>query len=393
MSMTITFALGIALAVPASEGATMADFDLLNIERGRILSKAERYLEQEPVTVTAESCPRSAGGRHDFYSEGDYWWPDPENPDGPYIQRDGMTNPDNFVAHRHAMVRLSEITATLASAYIITGEDNYVAHAVKHLNAWFVDPATHMNPSLLYAQAIKGRSTGRKVGVIDTIHLIEVAQAAKAMQDSPAFAPADVAGVKTWFRQYLDWLNTHPYGQEERDAENNHGTCWVMQAAAFAQLVGDDAQLKWCRDRFRQVLLPNQIGDDGSFPRELGRTKPYGYSLFNIDAMAGVCQIASTPEDSLWDCATEDGRNMRKGMEFIHPYIVDKSSWPYEHDVLYWDEWPVRHCSLIFAAVAFQQPKYLETWQKLEADPTTAEVVRNLPIRHPLLWLPARARR
>ena len=89
-----------------------------------------------------------------------------------------------------------------------------------------------------------------------------------------------------------------------------------MQAAAFAQLVGDDAQLKWCRDRFKQVLLPNQMGADGSFPRELGRTKPYGYSLFNIDAMAAVCQIASTPDDSLWEFSTSDGRNMRRGNWF-----------------------------------------------------------------------------
>ena len=50
--------------------------------------------------MTAAHSPRSAGGLHDFFSEGDYWWPDPKNPDGPYIQRDGMTNPDNFVEHR-----------------------------------------------------------------------------------------------------------------------------------------------------------------------------------------------------------------------------------------------------------------------------------------------------
>src|SRR5690348_6673482 len=73
------------------------------------LMEAQWAVQQQPVTVTAETSPRSAGGKNDFFSEGDYWWPDPNNPDGPYIQRDGMTNPDNFTAHRKAMIRFSKI--------------------------------------------------------------------------------------------------------------------------------------------------------------------------------------------------------------------------------------------------------------------------------------------
>ena len=48
----------------------------------------------------------------------------------------------------------------------------------------------------------------------------------------------------------------------------------------------DDGPLGVCRDRFKTVLVPNQIAADGSFPLELRRTKPYGYSLFNLDAFA-----------------------------------------------------------------------------------------------------------
>src|SRR5205823_1777867 len=106
----------------------------------------DRYLSEEPVTVTAYSSPRSAGGRHDFFSEGDYWWPDPRNRDGPYVQRDGMTNPDNFVEHRRTMIRLSLIVPALAAAYQITGKRQYAAHANRHLQAWFVDETTRMNP-------------------------------------------------------------------------------------------------------------------------------------------------------------------------------------------------------------------------------------------------------
>src|SRR5436190_6450429 len=181
-------------------GADNAKFDLLEIERPRILAKGGKYLKEEPVTVTASHCERSAGGNHDFFSEGDYWWPDPKNPDGPYIQKDGMTNPDNFVAHRHAMIRLNEIVGTMGSAHILTGEEQYVRHALKHLKAWFVDEDTKMNPNLLYGQAIKGKATGRSTGVIDTIHFVEVARGALLMSKSKAFPKQDFDQIKSWFR-------------------------------------------------------------------------------------------------------------------------------------------------------------------------------------------------
>src|SRR5690349_6433912 len=129
-----------ALALPLARLAPGAEkFDLAAIERGRVLKAAARYLSEQPVTVTASSSPRSAGGKHDFFSEGDYWWPDPKNPDGPYIQRDGETNPANFVEHRRAMVRLSLIVPALTAAYTLTGEKRYSEAATRHLRAWFVD--------------------------------------------------------------------------------------------------------------------------------------------------------------------------------------------------------------------------------------------------------------
>ena len=373
--------------MPVAHAAEKSSFDIVEIERPRIMEKASRYLKEEPITVTAAHCSRSAGGLHDFFSEGDYWWPDPQNTNGPYIQRDGMTNPDNFSEHRHAMVRLSEIIGTMASAYIVTGEEQYVQHGVKHLKSWFVDEATKMNPNLLYGQAIKGRYTGRSTGVIDTIHLIEVARGAALMSQSPAFSAQDFAAVKSWFRDYLKWLTTHPYGTEERKAGNNHGVCWAMQAAAFAQLAGDQEVLASVRDQFKTVFLGKQMAADGSFPAELRRTKPYGYSLFVIDAMAGVAQIASSKEDDLWTYELPDGRGMRKGMEFIFPFIQDKSKWPGKHDVLYWEEWPVRQPSVLFAGVKFGRPEYLQVWRGLKADSQVDEVKRNVPLRHPLLWV------
>ncbi|MDT8389753.1 MAG: alginate lyase family protein [Lentisphaeria bacterium] len=365
----------------------MTAFDLCKVDRPRILAKAERYLNEAPRTVTSDSCDKSAGGPHDFFSQGDYWWPDPQNPGGPYISCDGETNPENFIEHRKSMIRFADIIGTLASAYLLTGNDMYASQAVAHLTAWFIDESTKMNPHLLYGQMVVGRCSGRSIGIIDTIHLAEVARGAKLLSASPAFSPDDQVGVKAWFRQYLTWINTHEYGITEKHHPNNHGVCWSLQAAAFADYLDEHDRLAWIRDQFKSVYIGVMMAGDGSLSKELARTKPYGYSLFTIDAMAAVAQIASTPEDDLWRFELPDGRGMRRGLEFIYPYIVDKEKWPWARDIMYWDDWPARQISLLLAGLAFDKPDYLETWQALAADPPALEIKRNLPLRHPLLWV------
>lgn len=355
--------------------------------RSHVLDEAAWAMQQEPVTVTAQTSPRSAGGKHDFFSEGDYWWPNPKSVDSPYIQKDGMSNPDNFVAHRLAMIRLSRIVGALASAYKITGDRKYVAQALKHCYAWFVNSNTMMNLNLEFAQAIKGRFTGRGTGIIDTIQLMEVVQGLLAMEEGRAVDKETLAPIRNWFTQYITWLTTHKYGIDEMNAENNHGTCWAMQVAAFAKFTRNQQMMEFCRNRYKKVLLPNQMAPDGSFPRELKRTKPYGYSIFNLDAMTMLCQILSTPQDNLFNYQTSDGRSIKKGIAYLAPYIADKSKWPLKPDVMYWDQWPVAQPFLVFGANAYHNQQWLEIWKKLDHDPKVEEVIRNLPVRNPLIWL------
>lgn len=371
--------LGAALAAASIRTVHAQPFDLEAFEHDRVLRAANRYLSEKPVTITASHSPRSAGGLHDFFSEADYWWPDPKNPDGPYIQRDGMSNPDNFVEHRRAMVRLSLIVPALAAAYKITHERKYADRAALDLRAWFIDGATRMNPNLQYAQAIKGIDTGRGTGIIDTLHLIEVARAASRVE----LSPSDLAGVKGWFAEYTEWMTTHPYGIAERDAKNNHATCWVAQVAAFSELTGNARLTAYCRDRVQSVLIPNQEKFDGSFPEELRRTKPYGYSLFNLDALAIIAQTLG----NLWNWYLPDGRGIERAVEYMYPFILDKKKWPLPPDVMYYDQWPVAQPSLLFAGLAYKQPQYIALWRKLDHDPAVEEVLRNWPVRQPLLWV------
>jgi hypothetical protein len=387
--------------------AILPHFDLAAYEKPRVVKQADAALTAEVKTITAARNPRSAGGLHDFSSEGDYWWPDPKDPSAPYIQRDGMSNPDNFIAHREFLLAFGRNFDALATAYKLTHDERYAVAAVKHLDAWFVAPETKMNPNLLYSQAIKGRSTGRSIGVIDTLHLAEVALGIEALRGAKAFPAAEDAAVTGWFRDYLTWLTTHPYGVDESKAKNNHGTCAWLQIACFAHLTGNQEKLGAARERLKTVLLPSQMAPDGSFPEELRRTKPYGYSIFNLDVMTALAVVASTPQENLMTFTLPDGRNLVKGVAWLAPLVADKELWlktarrsaPNQKgdatmtgelvkpDVMYWNDWPVRQPFLIFGALTAGREDWLAIWKKLDPDPQVEEIRRNFSIRQPVLWM------
>lgn len=188
----LVLALILFVACAPFKHKSTASIDLNKIEKERILIKADTLLNLMPITVTSTIASRSAGNVHDFYSEGDYWWPDSLNINGPYVRKDGLTNPDNFTAHRTAMLRFSQIIGALTSAYQITGNRDYASQTIPHLKAWFVNEDTRMNPNLQYAQAIKGVTAGRGIGIIDTVHLVEVALAIGILEKDNVIDASDV---------------------------------------------------------------------------------------------------------------------------------------------------------------------------------------------------------
>jgi beta-galactosidase len=368
--------------------AAKLTLDVAAIDRERILKAAGAALGIEPPTITKFRAKLSEGGPNDFYSNGDYWWPDPTKPDGlPYIQRDGESNPDNFSQHRLAIRDLRDAVAALAAAYKVTGDDRYVTKAVELLRVFFLDPQTRMNPHLKYAQAIPGRSPGRGTGIIDALHLIEVPLAIQAMQKSSAFPLEVLAGLKQWFGELAEWMVTSKNGQEEAAAKNNHAVAFYLQLAVYAGFTGDEAKLAECRRQFKEVFVPNQMAADGSFPAELKRTKPYGYSIFQLDNMATLCQVLSSDRDDLWTFQLADDRGIRRAMAYLYPFLADKSKWPLKPDMQAWTDWPSRQPSLLFAGIALGQQPYLDLWRSLPPDPINAEVRRNIAITQPLLWI------
>jgi hypothetical protein len=355
------------------------------VDRKRILAAAQRYVDLPIRTITSFPSPKSPGGLHDFFSEADYWWPNPANPNGPYISRDGLSNPANFNEHRKAMIALSIQMPALTAAFELTRNASFGRHAADHLRAWFIDPKTMMNPNLEYSQGVHGISTGRSYGIIDTLQLVEVARAASHIV-APLLSATEQKALLAWFTEYLHWMKTSQKGITESRAKNNHAVCWALQAAEFARLVGDEATRDDVTTRYKDVFLPDQMAPDGSFPQELARTKPYSYSILNFDVMATLCQSLLNGSRNLFAFTLPDGRGICRAAEFLSPYLRNRDAWPYRKDVEHFESLPVRSPGLLFTGLKCHNQQNIALWEQLNPDPTDPEIIRNYPVRQPLLW-------
>ena len=144
--------------------------------------------------------------------------------------------------------------------------------------------------------------------------------------------------------------------------------------------------MDFCREYYKKGLL-KQEAEDGSFPRELGRTKPYNYSLFIVDNMVSMCHLLSSPGDNLWEYESPDGKSIKKALDFITPYVLDKKCWPYPPDVMHFDAFPARYGFMILAGCALGRRELLDLYDRLPAESTDEEARRNIASRQPMLWV------
>lgn len=360
-------------------------------ERAR---RARAYLGGPVPCITDARAEASEGGSRDFYSQGDYWWPNPDSASGlPFVRRDGESYPGAFHEHRTAMRSVRRAIALLAEHYLRTRESCFAEEACRYAHGFFLDSKTGMMPRLEYAQAIPGITPGRGTGIIDTLHIGEVPVAFMALESSVAGderASGQVretaAALREWFSEYLSWMRSSPNGVEERDKANNHAVAWTVQTAIFSRFTSDVVALNEARERTVGTHITDQMAPDGSFPLELERTKPYSYSLFNLDLIATLCHVLSERPSSLWHYATDDGRGPARGVDFMVPYVQDKASWPFGIDVDHWDELPIRQPFLLFGAYGLRRPDLLAVWNELPSETRDKEVMRNLLYRSPALW-------
>ena len=294
---------------------------------GVVRKNCASALQAGPWSVTSHRPENLRLDPHEYYSEGPYWWPDPNNPSGPYVRRDGERNPARFMPNRRDLGEICEAVFALGMGAALLDDARAAERGAKVLSVWFLDAATRMKPDLEYGQAVRGHNTGRGTGIIDTASLIQAAQGVMLLEESAQFDKSVAAGVRQWYAEYLGWMTTSKKGLDEKKAENNHGTWWTTQAAAYAVFAGDDAVKKLCWERYRSFLVPTEIQPDGSCPREEARTRSLSYSTMNLDAFALLCRLGQLDGQDLWRFKTAQGIGVETAFLYLMPYVLQPGTW------------------------------------------------------------------
>ena len=313
----------IKAAIPGDPAASAAYRDLI--------ARADKMLGTKPASVMDKRSIPVSGDRHDYVSLARYWWPNPANPKGAYVRRDGDTNPEIETNRfdRSALSRMVREADTLALAYYYSDDPRYAARAAATIRAWFLDPATAMNPNMNYAQAVPGVAEGRPEGVLDGAGFIAVIDAAGLIVPSGALTPAEVTALEHWFARYTDWMLKSPNGKEEGRAGNNHGIWYDAQVARFALFARQPDVARRIATAFVKTRIDKQVDASGAMPAELTRTRSFHYSLYALGAAYDVADSAACLGIDLYGAHGTKGRSLRQATDYVAAYRGRAADWPY----------------------------------------------------------------
>jgi hypothetical protein len=331
-----------------------------------LISKADKIVKAGKLysVMNKEQVPPS-GNKHDYMSQAPYWWAHPSKPNGlPYIRRDGERNPElNKISDSNEMDALIEESETTALAYFYSNDEKYAQHSAKLIRTWFIDEKTRQNPNLNFGQGIPGINTGRGIGLIETRELYRVIDAAILLQNSKSWSAADHQALKKWFGDYLKWMQTSDIGKDESDEKNNHGTYYDVQIIAYS-IFSDNPQSARKQIEITKQRIKEQIEKDGSQPLELARTLSWNYTNMNLLGFFTIARLAENLQIDLWNYQTEDGRSIKKGFEWLLPFVKDEKSWTYQQIKPRKFEQTIKLFEI--AAQKYNKTEYLELAKKLE---------------------------
>jgi hypothetical protein len=328
----------------------------------RLRAEADKRLHEGPWSVTAD---RPAGLNldvHDYYGEAPFWWPDPANPTAPWIRREGHINPDRFVANKAALNATCDSIFTLGAASFFLDDPRYGQHAAHLINTWFLNPKTHMDPSLEYSQAIRGINEARG-GALDGRVFIRAVQGMEFLAQSGQWDAKEAAATHKWFEEYLRWLTHSKIGSDEKSSGNHRASWWAAQVAAIATFLDDKATAQMAFSYYRDSVFARQIGAEGSAPHEEERNRPLTYSAFNSEAMATTCRIAQAQGVDLWSTQGKGGATLATVIAYLTPHLADRRKWDKEQitdfqtDGIYF---------LAFAGMGMKKPEYVTLYHQLE---------------------------
>lgn len=298
-----------------------------------LTSNANEKLNAGPYSVAYKESVAPSGDKHDYLSVAPYWWPDITKPDGlPYIRRDGIFNPEGYTDKydKKSFMLLRDTAFSLSLGYYFTDNEDYAKHCAYLIRTWFIDNETKMNPNMNYAQGVLGIVNGRKEGVLETERLLSIIDSIRLISTSNSWSKEDDLAFKDWLSQYVLWLETNDLAIDERAADNNHGTWYDAQYVAYLIYLGEFSKAATYLNTITIPRIESQIMPDGKMPEELNRTRPFHYTLYNLEPFTILAILGEKIGVDLWNFMSPSGSSLKKAYDFIVPFILGEP-WPYSY--------------------------------------------------------------
>ena len=269
---------------------------------------------------------------NEYVSYALYYWPDPANPDGPYKPIDGKKNKRlRSMDDSGRMAAFIGTVCNLGRQYKLDRDPQAASRAGQWLKAWFIAPATRMQPHLKYAQIRPGhRTEGDGGGIIDLYRMPEFLEALTALKCSNALTAEEWKQVGAWLNQYYTWLTTSRQGRHAHTRSNNHYLFYVAQCAYLASFLGRSHEAaQWLAEAFAN--MDRHIAPDGSQPEELKRAEPWQYSVYTLQAWGYLVHLAERMGDKNYRYRkTPAGASIQKAVAYLLPYRANPETWPWQ---------------------------------------------------------------
>lgn len=314
-------------------------FEPASKEYKKIVEKADDIIGKPPVAVTDKtSC--ISGDKHNYESLSIYWWPDPKNPDGPYVARDGEYNPEYKKYDYPRLLKLKDNLVTCSKAFFLTDESCYYDFFCRQLDTWFIDSETCMTPNFEYCQFIPGRNNGRgnPQGMADTYNFNDMLESIRLVNAVKSIGKERMNTLKNWFSDFAYWMQTSDYGKKAQGFKNGQLLTFDTTLYNMFVFTGQKSARKAIFKAFPAKRINRQIEYDGKMPEELKRTKALSYTVSALQRYVDFISLAKADGKRL---PKESLARIQKAFDYIMPLTSNRSSFPYS-EIGDWDK-EVKH--------------------------------------------------
>lgn len=296
--------------------------------KNKIVTTEHRHINDTPIVITDKEKSFS-GDFHNYESYAGYWWPNPNDPNGPYVRKDGVDNPEALNSDSKRLIQMNTRLRSFAVAFYLSRDTVFFNAYKRQLVAWFIEPNTKMNPNMEYAGIIPGITgeKGRPAGLIQAYVFNDILESIRLVNSIKPLDDMTFNSIIRWFYDFTSWFENSQFGIIDRAANNNHGIANDVTLYNLCLFVGNYKRCKEIRDSFPKIRLEAQIDMEGKMLAELERTKSYSYSIMNLKQIVDFCCILESQGIYFYNTNHEI---IDRAVSYLLRYKNDPQNWPYK---------------------------------------------------------------